>query len=84
MNFMKLVEFENGKFGVRTGWLGSFVDNSCNGRVWGSTDHVIRYCQTTREDAELIIAFFEERKIKKNIRYKVIPRTVEIFSEGEV
>lgn len=49
---MKLVKFENGKYGVRLNWFFSrrFLDLN-GGQVWSIKEYIIKYCMGTEQEA---------------------------------
>ena len=68
----KLVEFDNGKFGVLIpgGWSRSdhFVDLKDPRYKWDMTDGCFRFCQGTREEAEEVFRDYPMSRTKRGYR----------------
>jgi len=64
---MKLVEFENGKFGVRNYWLFGwhFVDLESPEFSWSRRNHWFKGCEGSREEAI-------RGMHRKCIKYKIV------------
>ena len=69
---MKLVEFENGKFGVRLYWIYDwyFRDLTSHKFSWRRQDHYFKDCQGSREEAEE----YMNKKPEKYMKYLVVPK----------
>ena len=78
---MKLVEFENGKFGVRVYWFFGWhfrdliSDKKYN---WSRKDSFFRDCQGTHEKAEYC---FGKKFKKKYMGYKLVPTKEDIIKK---
>ena len=79
---MKLVEFENGTFGVRVRWFfGSyFCDLISPGYTWTYNDKCFKDCQGSRDEAEACLA---EACLspKKRMKYQIVPTKKDIIKK---
>lgn len=63
---MKLVKFENGKYGIRMYWRFGWHFLSMSGEyTWSSKKDIVSYCQGTEEQARMAMQVF-------NCKYTVV------------
>lgn len=80
---MVLVEFENGTFGIREGWLfHRFVDLKHPAFCWARGDRFFKHCTGTKPEVDAVVKVLQDREIDRAIKhpkmdYKIVTQRME-------